>query len=387
MQPSSPNFDAISCASVSYSDKGVFSTTQTSLYPPRADVTRQANVDSASVDMYRALDTFDAISQATPLGGLPATLHWAVPPNIDLGDYVLWVEVAKAYDTNAAYDVARYPAPTNIPYGDYGLPYRGQPSIVYQVPFRIDTVPTSATATDYVGYGDPDGLDGAVRAPDSTITTAIDRLGLANGARIRVDMQPSSPSDPPAPPTAIAPASVTSADATITFVEQAAHATGYDIRIRAEAEITDDNFDASTRVTSMLVPGGAGATQTVPIAGLIPQTTYWIAIRAEDSCFNHGPLAVATFTTPASPQRAVDACFVATAAYGSILADDVQLLRGFRDDALRTNVLGELAVEMYYTVGPAAAGVIAPSELLRATARAALSPIVRAVDKRRPRPI
>ena len=70
------------------------------------------------------------------------------------------------------------------------------------------------------------------------------------------------------------------------------------------------------------------------------------------------------------------ACFVATAAYGSLLAGDVQLLRRFRDRALRSNVLGELAVEMYYTVGPAAAAAIAPSELLRATARAALAPVV-----------
>jgi len=378
MLPESPNFDAITCASVSYSDKGVFSASQSSLYPPRADVMRQANVDSASVDMYRAFDTFDAISQATPLGGLPAVIHWAAPPNVDLGDYVLWVEVAKAYDTNATYGVARFPSPTNIPYSDYGLPYRGQPSVVYRVPFRIDSVATSSSTTDYIGYGDPDGADGALRAPDTTITTAADRFGIVaeGGYRVRVDMQPSSPSDPPAAPSMVAPAELTSSTATITFVEQAAHATRYDVRIRAEAPITDDNFATSTPVTATIVPGGAGAVQTVPVTGLIPETTYWIAIRAEDSCFDHGPLAVASFTTPASTSRAVDACFVATAAYGSLLAGDVQLLRRFRDRALRSNVLGELAVEMYYTVGPAAAAAIAPSELLRATARAALAPVV-----------
>jgi hypothetical protein len=39
-------------------------------------------------------------------------------------------------------------------------------------------------------------------------------------------------------------------------------------------------------------------------------------------------------------------------------------------------VLGELAIETYYTFGPAVAGVVGESELLRATARDVLSPIV-----------
>jgi len=37
---------------------------------------------------------------------------------------------------------------------------------------------------------------------------------------------------------------------------------------------------------------------------------------------------------------------------------------------------GELAVETYYTFGPAVAGVVGESDLLRETARAVLSPIV-----------
>ena len=43
---------------------------------------------------------------------------------------------------------------------------------------------------------------------------------------------------------------------------------------------------------------------------------------------------------------------------------------------LEQTALGELAVETYYTFGPALAGVIGESELLRATARAALGPAV-----------
>jgi len=390
MLPDDPSFDAVTCASVSYSDKGTFSPNATSLYPPRADVTRQPNVDSAAVEMYRALDTLDAVSQATPIGGVRAELHWAAPASVDLGDYVLWMEVAKAYDTNAGYDARRFPSPTGIPYSAYGKPYRGQPSVVYAVPFRIDMVAGSATTTDYVGYGDPDGLDGALRAPDATITTDTpgaggSRLLLISDAgamyRLRVDMQPSLASDPPLAPANLAPASIAASTATLTFAEPdgATRLVGYEVRIRAGSPITAENFESATRVTAAVTPIGAGMPQTIQLVGLLPQTTYWIGVRGYDSCSNQGALAVASLTTTAVTSGSVDACFVATAAYGSLLANDVELLRRFRDAALRSNVLGELAVETYYTFGPAPAGVIANSELLRASARAVLAPLVGAV--------
>jgi hypothetical protein len=64
------------------------------------------------------------------------------------------------------------------------------------------------------------------------------------------------------------------------------------------------------------------------------------------------------------------------------MANDVEQLRGFRDQVLRQTVLGELAVEAYYTFGPVLAGVIGESEVLRATARTALEPVVARVRSR-----
>ena len=61
------------------------------------------------------------------------------------------------------------------------------------------------------------------------------------------------------------------------------------------------------------------------------------------------------------------------------MAQDVQLLRHFRDAFLESNVIGELAVETYYTFGPAVAVVVGESEMLRATARSILAPIIAAV--------
>ena len=55
------------------------------------------------------------------------------------------------------------------------------------------------------------------------------------------------------------------------------------------------------------------------------------------------------------------------------------MLRRFRDTLLRHSVLGELAVETYYTFGPPVAGVVGESDLLRASARGILAPIVNRV--------
>jgi hypothetical protein len=46
-------------------------------------------------------------------------------------------------------------------------------------------------------------------------------------------------------------------------------------------------------------------------------------------------------------------------------------------------VLGELAVEAYYTFGPPVAGVIGESDLLRTMVRTMLEPLVDAVRKLR----
>ena len=43
---------------------------------------------------------------------------------------------------------------------------------------------------------------------------------------------------------------------------------------------------------------------------------------------------------------------------------------------LRTNALGELGVEAYYTFGPLVAAPVGESELLRATARTMFRPLV-----------
>ena len=69
-------------------------------------------------------------------------------------------------------------------------------------------------------------------------------------------------------------------------------------------------------------------------------------------------------------------CFVATAAYGSYLHSDVELLRNFRDSYLLTNEPGRELVALYYQYSPPIADTIARHEWLQFFVRVLLTPIV-----------
>ena len=381
-------WDTGTCATTVFTDKGKFSPTETSDYPPRADLTRNPAIDSPSVDLYAEKNVFDTISRATPKGGMPTEIRWPVPQDLVAGDYVLWVETSKEFDFNATYNDMTYPPPV-VSYSACGEPYRGQPSIVYKVPFRIAETATVASTTDYVGYGDPDGKDGNIRPPDTTITTDTPGSGALrfqlvsdNGMyRVRVRATPEADFADPGTPSALQLADVTSTKASIEFVEPGDDGTmgavaGYEVRIRANSEMTDANFADSMPVVASVVPAGPGNVATVELSGLLPETDYWVGIRAYDDCYNESPIAITKLTTAERQVGEVDACFVATAAYGSLMANDVELLRRTRDLMLRRSVLGELFVTSYYTFGPAVAGVIGESDLLRASARDVLAPII-----------
>ena len=69
-------------------------------------------------------------------------------------------------------------------------------------------------------------------------------------------------------------------------------------------------------------------------------------------------------------------CFIATAAFGSPLAGQVEILRQFRDKYLLTNALGQKFVSWYYCNGPVAANWIKEKPLAKVAVQAALYPLI-----------
>jgi hypothetical protein len=69
-------------------------------------------------------------------------------------------------------------------------------------------------------------------------------------------------------------------------------------------------------------------------------------------------------------------CFIATAAYGTPMAEEIQILRQFRDAYLLTNPLGQALVDFYYKVSPPIAEFITENPSLKPVVRAGLLPVV-----------
>jgi hypothetical protein len=69
-------------------------------------------------------------------------------------------------------------------------------------------------------------------------------------------------------------------------------------------------------------------------------------------------------------------CFIATAAYGTPMAEEIQILREFRDEYLVPNPVGKALVDFYYQVSPPVAEFISEHPTLKPVVRAGLLPAV-----------
>ncbi|MBX3268660.1 MAG: hypothetical protein KF729_00270 [Sandaracinaceae bacterium] len=470
--------DAVTCASTFNSNKGRYATAddvargygepfeatpgagsmrllgETSLYPPRRDVppcsaggcNDHETVGRYAADARAVMPEIDAVTMATPAGDVEQRIVWDVPAGWPDGDYVVYVEVNVEGDYNAVYNDATLPTPQS-PSGlwdywaiNYGYAYRGQPSIVYRVPFRVASTGGSASTATVAGFGAMHGEDGELRAMDGTIVddpagapgSGADRLRRSpTGARVAVEVpmwdlcsQPVPPvecgwecepgdgrcgrdlicgpentcvgiCDVPMTPAPVADLRVWPHEeqsrshqwARFSFrvPELARGLTRYEVRVGTHPIVDEASFEralpareAAIDSIELRVPTDAapGALVELALGGLTPQQHYWIGVRAVDGCNVRSPIAVGEVETTPIHFTTVSPCFVATAAYGSPLAAEIGALRRLRDRHLASNAPGRALVGAYYAVGPHLARAIARDESLRGTARAALAPLV-----------
>jgi hypothetical protein len=447
--------DAVSCASPLTSDKGRYITEADiaagyvepwedldaqnapvgamqplslhSVYPPRMDVPRcveEGCVDSPDVDKFvadvrAAMPEIDAVTRATAAGDTPQQVLFTVPADLAAGSYVAFIEVNVEGDYNERWNETTFPTPV-MPSElwdefaiAYGYPYRGQPSVVFSVPFELGAGSGAEYATDTaVGrsswdhwredYGQLEAMSGSDGALDISETegSGVDRLRRdAAGDRFTVAVRDSS-TTPPDPTIGAVEALALSVHpdalhahnwANLQFraptSEQPIFA--YEVRV-ATTPITDeftfvrDGRPAKTAsedsegATALSLPTNvpAGELITSTIGDLTSETHYYVAVRAINDMNEHGPIAVAEVTTSRRTFSTVTPCFIATAAYGTPLAQDIGVLRSFRDRHLANSTPGRWLIAAYYRVGPWAARIIEQHESLRTLTRTLLSWIV-----------
>jgi hypothetical protein len=400
------NVDAVTCPTPFRSVKGKLDPSTKSYYPPRNDLTGFSSGDcdnvggifpgcTVSAMSYAALNDLDAVAAATPPYGTPYAGFWTIPPALPAGDYAVLVEVNKEFDGNAAH---KHPSVIDSQLSGYGLPNNfGQPSVVYRVPIHIDVAAAAtaaATTSQIAGYSNWTGEDGVILPRDATISTAdpgsgearlLELATAAGTGRVHVSVEPcgaTTCAPPPPAPAAVSELTVDSSaladtSAVITF-KNAQGAGGpvssYEIRFRQGDSMTDEEFSEAIRAPQV-TPGAPGSTATVTITGLKAKTEYAVGVRAADACGQTSTLASIGFVTPAPHFQQIEGCFIATAAWGSALASQVQDLQRVRDRVRAGNAMAATAVDLYYRAGPPAAAVLRRSETARAAVRLLLSPV------------
>jgi hypothetical protein len=471
--------DAVSCASPFMSDKGRILTKDdvasgysepvvmggqamrrplslTSLYPPRREaaapcaphvnmpvcqpglVARSCN-DTPDVAGYTdadgkyhpgfaeaaraAMPDIDAVTMATPPGDVEQSVMYSVPEGWPQGEYVAWLEINTEGDYNAVFSDVTFPTPRQGDWDSWatgtGYPYRGQPSVVYSVPFMLGEA-ASTTVVEPAGFSSVDGLDpdsGSMHAMDGSITddpaavpgSGADRLRHlpGTGYRLKVEVRDGAFCRDPSLPAA--PAELTAEP--VSDPKNAHHwgrlrymtppsglaIAKYDVRYSKQPINEGDSVSfiqglpalaATNKMEALMVPvaGPSGSVIDVEFGGLDPSTKYWIAVRAVDVCNRAGPHAVAEMKTTKVDYTQLSGCFVATAAWGSPLQSSVAAMRRLRDRLRADAPWFAVMSDLYQRSGPPAAALLGRSDAARVLARRMIGPLGLAAEAAQVKP-
>jgi hypothetical protein len=146
------------------------------------------------------------------------------------------------------------------------------------------------------------------------------------------------------------------------------------IEVRFACKMADDQ---ESFYTAWVSTAGNG-TYTEKLTGLASRTTYeFMAQLRYDGTVIEGTTRPFTTAPGASPSF----CFIATAAYGTPTAEQIDVLREFRDVVLLKSVAGSQFVALYYQLASPISDFIARSDLSRTLVRKLLvDPVAWAVE-------
>jgi hypothetical protein len=421
--------DAMTCPSPQAfkSDKGRFDLDgATSVYPPRNDIAEFDEAkDHEDTLQYSELNDLDAISGATPNGQQVESLTAVLPAEVMAkaqGKLVFWLEISLENDQNDAYTYNREDDHFVDPrLAAYGVPYLGQPSVVYTVPFELEGTTRNASVS-YSGYGDWNGESGNVHDPDTSIS---DELGTGAGRLRDLEIEnlkgrffverigasdedpnttdPDSTEDtegddcedrqlPPFEEITAEPTAFDRVELTFRVPDSIESVTPTKVRVFYQTQFEASELDPSQAIEYANVPPPcaealrspclelrAGATLSIEVDQLWGNYNYAFAVTYDDVCGQQASYSSTRALTPKQAFQQLESfCVVATASYGAPWTREVAALRTFRDHVLRPSPVGRDLVGFYYNYGPALARLIAPSELARAEVRAWLSPFAQA---------
>lgn len=201
-------------------------------------------------------------------------------------------------------------------------------------------------------------------------TTYYYEVRAYNGAGDSAYSNEESTTTLPAAPSSLSTSASSTSQIDLSWTDNSAGETGFKIERKTEAGGT------YTEIATV-----AAETTKYSNSGLTAATTYYYRVMSYSAAGNSDYSNEATSQTPSPPTSGGSSgggggCFIATAAYGSYLAPEVEVLRQFRDDYLITNPIGQTFVELYYNVSPPAAKFISRSEGLKSLTRCALTPVV-----------